>query len=95
MINDYETLEERAAGLEEASFATQVAIKCQLKDINDKSTECNETGLSEVKLPKVSVPTFDGKVLSWKNFWEQFDATIHSKTGLNDTTKLMYMYTCI
>ena len=48
-------------------------------------------GLSEVRLPKVSVPTFDGKVLNWKNFREQFDTSIHSKTGLSDTAKLMYL----
>ena len=47
--------------------------------------------MSELKQPKVTVPTFDGKVLNWNNFWEQFDATIHSKTGLGDTAKLMYL----
>ena len=49
-----------------------------------------ETGLSEVKLPKVSVPTFDG--ISWKSFWEQFHATIHSKPGLNDTAKFIQIH---
>ena len=44
-----------------------------------------------MKLPKVSVPTLDGKVLNWKNFWEQFDVTIHSKTTLSNTAKLMYL----
>ena len=44
-----------------------------------------------MKLAKVSFPTFDGKVLNWKSFWEQFDATIHCKTRLNDTGKLMYL----
>ena len=50
-----------------------------------------ETGLSAAKLPKVTVPTFDGKVLNWKSFCEQFDATIHSKTGLYDMEKLIYL----
>ena len=44
-----------------------------------------------MKLPKVSVPTFDGKVLNLRIFWEQFDVTIHSKTGFSDTAKLMYL----
>ena len=55
-------------------------------------TVSKETGLSGVKLPKVSVPTFDGKVLNWKSFWEQFEATIYCKTWLNNTEKLMYKY---
>ena len=46
---------------------------------------------SGVRLPKISIPTFDGKTLSWKSFWEQFDATIHSKAGLNDIEKLAYL----
>ena len=46
---------------------------------------------SGVQLPKIRVPMFNGKVLSQKCFWEQFDATIHSKAGLNDTQKLMYL----
>ena len=44
-----------------------------------------------VRLPKISIPTFDGKILSWKSFWEQFDATIHSKAGLNVIEKLTYL----
>ena len=91
MIDDYESLAERAAGLEEVSFEIRVVIKRRLKEINAKSTASKETGLSGVKLPKVSVPTFDGKVLNWKTFWEQFDATIHSKTALNDAEKLIYL----
>ena len=44
-----------------------------------------------VRLPKISIPTFDGKILSWRSFWEQFDATIHSKAGSNDIEKLTYL----
>ena len=91
LISDYNSLPERAAVLEEASFQIRVTIKRRLKNINAESTASKETGLSEVKLPNVSVPTFDAKVLNWKNFWEQLDATIHSKTSLSDTTKLMYL----
>ena len=48
-------------------------------------------GLSGLKLPKRSVPTFDGRVLNWKIFWEQFDAAIHSNGGLSDTERLTYL----
>ena len=46
---------------------------------------------SRVRLPKISIPTFNGKILCWKGFWEQFDATIHGNTGLSDTEKLTYL----
>ena len=41
-----------------------------------------------VKLPKISVPTFDGDVLNWAMFWEQFETTIHSNEKLHDAQKL-------
>ena len=92
LIDDYKNFAGRAAGLEEASFQVRVAIKCLLKDVKVESAASKNMGLSGVQLPKISVPTFDNKVLNWKSFWEQFDATINSKTGLNDMEKLMYMY---
>ena len=90
LIDEYESLAGKAAGLEEASFELQVAIKHLLKNTKTESTVSKDKGLSGVKLPKVSVLTFDGKVLNWKSFCEQFDTTIHYKTGLNDTEKLLY-----
>ena len=54
--------------MEEASFEIRVAIKRRLKNFNAESSRSKDTELSEVKLPKVSVPTFDEKILNWKNF---------------------------
>ena len=68
LIGDYKSLAERAAVLEEASFEIRVAIKRRLKKLNAEYSGSKETGLSELKLPKVNVPTFNGKVLNWKNF---------------------------
>ena len=44
-----------------------------------------------LKLPKLDVPTFDGKVIHWRSFWEQFDISIHSRLKLSDTEKLVYL----
>ena len=91
LIDDYKSLAGSAGGLEEALFELRVAIKRQLKNIKVKSAEDKDKGLRGVKLPKISVPMFDGKVINWKSFWEQFDTTIHCKTGLNNTVKLIYL----
>ena len=53
--------------------------------------QASATCSSGVWLPKINVPAFDGKILSWKSFWEEVDATIHSKAGLIDIEKLMYL----
>ena len=47
--------------------------------------------VSWLKLPKIDVPTFDGNILNWGIFWEQFRATIHSRDHLSDTDKLAYL----
>ena len=73
LINNYESLAGRAGGLEEASFEPQVAIKHLLKNIKVESVVDKDKGLTRIKLPKVSVPTFNGKVgklLNWKSLWE-------------------------
>ena len=44
-----------------------------------------------VKLPKLDVPTFDGQVINWRSFWEQFEVAIHSKSALSDSEKLAYL----
>ena len=44
-----------------------------------------------VKLPKLDAPTFDGKLISWKSFWDQFDIAIHSRTTLSKAEKLAYL----
>ena len=44
-----------------------------------------------VNLPKIDVPTFDGKLLHWNTFWEQFDVAVNSKSCLSDAEKLVYL----
>ena len=85
LIDDYKSLAGRACadGLEQALVDLRVAIKRLLKNIKAESAVDKDKGLRSVKLPKISVPTFDGKVLDWNSFWEQFDATIHCITKLN------------
>ena len=61
------------------------------REKRDHRTTDEASASPGVRLPKISIPTFDGKILSWKSFWEQFDATIHSKAGLNDIEKLTYL----
>ena len=44
-----------------------------------------------VKLPKLDVPKFDGNIINWMTFWEQFSISIHSRSGLSDAEKLVYL----
>ena len=44
-----------------------------------------------MKLPKLSLPTFDGNVLHWQEFWDVFDAAVHQQTAISDVTKFGYL----
>ena len=41
-----------------------------------------------IKLPKIDMPTFNGDIMEWQKFWEQYEMAIHSRTQLTDTEKL-------
>ena len=47
------------------------------------------------KLPKLEVPCFDGNVLNWQRFWEQFETAVHSRDGLTNAEKLVYLQQAI
>lgn len=44
-----------------------------------------------VKLPKIDVPVFNGNILNWKSFWEQFFVAVHNRTDISDSEKLVYL----
>ena len=44
-----------------------------------------------VKLPKLDVPEFDGNIIRWKQFWDQFSIAVHSKTALSNAEKTVYL----
>ena len=44
--------------------------------------------LGGVSLPHIEIPTFDGNVLNWGLFWEQFQAAIQDKLQLAEVDRL-------
>ena len=44
-----------------------------------------------VKLPKLDVPTFNGDILKWITFWEQFTISVHDRPHLSKAEKLVYL----
>ena len=43
------------------------------------------------KLPKVTLPSFDGKIVEWTAFWEQFAAHVDDAEDLAEVTKFGYL----
>ena len=44
-----------------------------------------------LKVPELEAPTFDGEILNWTRFWEQFSVSIDQRTNLSDAEKFVYL----
>ena len=49
----------------------------------------------KVKLPKLSLPHFNGNPTQWTTFWDSFQSTIHSNVDLSNVDKLKYLQTSL
>ena len=88
-IDETDELCTMQATLESEVFDCSLQIKKLLhRSSNVPSSPLDGKG---VKLPKLDVPTFDGNILNWKSFWEQFCVSVHDRSTLSDSEKLVYL----
>ena len=61
--------------------------------INTDSSENISSNTEQIKckLSKLVVKEFDGNVLNWQTFWNQFKSTIHSKVNINNIDQFGYL----
>ncbi|KAL7725452.1 hypothetical protein ACLKA6_017744 [Drosophila palustris] len=45
----------------------------------------------DMKLPRISIPTFSGKFINWPAFKKVFQARVHNRTRLNDLHRFYYL----
>ena len=43
------------------------------------------------KLPKLKIEKFDGKIINWQTFWDQFESCIDSQENITDIDKFRYL----
>ena len=44
---------------------------------------------SRTKLPELEIKKFNGDILNWQGFWDQFKSSIHDKSEINEIDKSM------
>ena len=44
-----------------------------------------------MKLPKLEVRKFSGKIQDWREFFDSFESAIHKNTSLSDVDKFTYL----
>ena len=98
----YEELAAEAIADDDELFATHLTLERQLSDTNRKvkslftvppgvAPTSHATDSSGVNLPKLDTPTFDGNIIHWKQFWDQFVVAVHNKTNLSNAEKSVYL----
>lgn len=55
----------------------------------------SESALSNIRLPALDLPKFNGSYNNWLNFHDTFDKLIHQNTKLADSQKLHYLQSCL
>lgn len=55
-------------------------------NFESESTDLNRTA----KLPKLEIKHFDGDIINWPGFWDQFETAVHSKEDIIDIYKFNY-----
>uniref|UniRef100_A0A5S6QJA6 DUF1758 domain-containing protein n=1 Tax=Trichuris muris TaxID=70415 RepID=A0A5S6QJA6_TRIMR len=98
--DDLEQEIQEAMALEASVRATQVEIKKYLA--RPSAEELDSSGKSSTNasliadagrpvLPKWELPQFDGNVLDFPAFWDQFEAAVHSRDDVSDVTRFVYL----
>ncbi len=90
-LRDDDDLTQLQGLVEQPIFDSSLKIKKLLQP----QTHSGTTDSKGIKLPKLEVPTFDGNILNWKSFWEQFCVSIHNRPSLSDSEKLVYLQSAL
>ena len=53
------------------------------------SFQISET--AKVRLAKLEIEKFDGDVINWSSFWDQFSSAIHENDSLSEIKKFTYL----
>lgn len=77
------------ASVEDSMFGCSLKLKKLVE--KGKKLLSSESHSNGVKLPKLEVPVFDGDILQWKTFWEQFSVSVHDRPNLSNSEKLVYL----
>lgn len=72
---DATALSDLEAKLSKRRFDTSLKLRCALQ--KDKLTDSSKPDeKAGAKLPRLEVPMFDGNLLNWKTFWEQYTTSV-------------------
>ena len=98
-IAEEHELYEKYSKLKEVHFDCCHKVKKLINNCIPRSTPTTTTSAAStageakggLKVPKLEAPTFDGDILNWTRFWEQFTISIDQQTNLSEAEKFAYL----
>lgn len=83
----------------EIFIQTSSQLKAFTKDHSESlglsSTHMTSRTHQEVKLPKISIPKFNGEDIEWISFYDAFTSLIDTNMNLPDVSKMHYLRDCL
>ena len=92
-MEDSEELEDRRANVAQLIYDLKINVDrlAGSKEEIPPIMVSRVTEMSSIRLPRIEIPAFDGNILKWRIFLEQFESAIHSKPHLFECDKLTYL----
>ncbi|PFX17050.1 hypothetical protein AWC38_SpisGene18645 [Stylophora pistillata] len=84
---DYQRVIDNALDIAQEYISRQAISKAD-EQTTSSSAEHKQ---SHLKLPKLELPKFDGDVLKFQNFWDQFEVAIHDNDNVPSVQKFTYL----
>lgn len=77
----------------DTSYSMEInSVIVDLESTINRSKSSKPTGNANVfKLPKLTLPTFDGNPLHWTGFWDVFKCSVHDNPELTPVQKFTYL----
>jgi hypothetical protein len=77
--------------VEAESLLATMTAKSKEDIESSSSTTTSSRNMNNIKLPKLQLPSFSGRVLEWVSYWQQFEAAVHISDTIPDVTKYSYL----
>ena len=81
------TVENRAPNMQ----STPRRVETERVSEQDRSFTSNASSVSQVRLPKITLPRFNGDIKRYQAFWQCFKSSVDENESLSDVHKLNYL----
>lgn len=61
------------------------------QEAGQKSSSNSDSVGGDIKLPRITIPTFNGNYTEWQTFYDLFTRLIHNNQKLSDAVKMQYL----